>query len=158
PEDYAAFADNKAPDAYERVVDRLLASPQFGERWAAMWLDLARYADTQGYEKDEARNAWPYRDWVIRPLNDGMPFDQFTIKQLAGDLVSDATIGDRLATGFHRNTQTNTEGGTDDEEFRTAAVLDRVATTWETWQGTTFRCSQCHDHPYEPIRNVEYYK
>src|SRR5205085_798135 len=118
---------DERPDAYERVVDRLLASPQFGERWAAMWLDLARYADTQGYEKDEHRNAWPYRDIVIESFNRDMPFDQFTIKQLAGDLLPGTAIGNRLSTGFNRNTQTNTEGGTDDEEFRTAAVLDRVA-------------------------------
>jgi hypothetical protein len=123
-----------------------------------MWLDLARYADTQGFEKDDHRNAWPYRDWVIRALNEGMPFDEFTVRQLAGDLLPGATLGDRVATAFHRNTQTNAEGGTDDEEYRTAAVLDRVATTWEAWMGTTFRCAQCHDHPYEPIRNAEYYQ
>ncbi len=163
PAEYDAFAADASATsgsdaAYERVVDRLLASPHFGERWAAMWLDLARYADTQGFEKDEARNAWPYRDWVIRAFNDDLPYDQFLVKQLAGDLLPEATLSDRLATALHRNTQTNTEGGTDDEEFRTAAVLDRVATTWEALLGTTFRCAQCHDHPYEPIRNTEYYQ
>jgi hypothetical protein len=158
PDEYAEFAADANTGAYERVVDRLLASPHFGERWAAMWLDLARYADTQGYEKDEARTIWPYRDWVIRAFNDDLPYDEFTVKQLAGDLLPDATIGDRLATAFHRNTQTNTEGGTDDEEYRTMAVLDRVATTWEAFLGTTFRCAQCHDHPYDPIRNREYYE
>ena len=158
PAEYEAFARDETDAAYERVVDRLLASPRFGERWASMWLDLARYADTQGYENDPGRTIWPYRDWVIRVLNADMPFDEFTVKQLAGDLLPDATLADRVATAFHRNTQTNVEGGTDDEEYRTAAVLDRVATTWEAFLGTTFRCAQCHDHPYEPIRNAEYYQ
>lgn len=158
PEQYREFAEDQRPDAYERTVDRLLASPHFGERWAATWLDLARYSDTQGYEADRHRNIWPYRDWVIRALNADMPFDEFTVKQLAGDLLPDATLSDWLATAFHRNTQTNTEGGTDDEEFRTVAVVDRVSTTWEAWMGVTFRCAQCHDHPYDPIRNKEYYQ
>lgn len=157
-EEYDALAQDDRGDAYEHVVDRLLASPHFGERWAAMWLDLARYADTKGYESDGHRDAWPFRDWVIRAFNDDMPFDEFTVKQLAGDLLPQPSLADRVATAFHRNTQTNSEGGTDDEEFRTSAVLDRVATTWEVWQGTTFRCAQCHDHPYDPIRNAEYYK
>ena len=156
--EYAAFEFDNRSDAYERVVDRLLASPHFGERWASMWLDLARYADTVGYEKDPHRDIWPYRDWLIRALNDDMPFDEFTVKQLAGDLLPDATLGDRLATAFHRNTQTNTEGGTDDDEFRTLAVLDRVGTTWQVWQGSTFRCTQCHSHPYDPFRHEEFYK
>lgn len=140
------------------VVDRLLASPSFGERWAAVWLDLARYADTYGFEKDPHRDIWPYRDWVIRAFNSDMPYDQFTIEQLAGDLLPDATMDQRLATAFHRNTQTNTEGGTDDEEFRVAAVIDRVSTTWTTWQATTFACVQCHSHPYDPIAHEEFYK
>lgn len=156
--DYQDFEGDDSPQARERVVDRLLASPRFGERWAAMWLDLARYADTMGFEKDPHRNIWPYRDWVIRALNADMPFDEFTIKQLAGDLLPHATIGDRLATAFHRNTQTNTEGGTDDEEYRTAAVIDRTNSTWLAWQGITFGCAQCHSHPYEPIENKEYYR
>jgi len=158
PEEYRQFAEDQRPDAYGRAADRLLASPHFGERWAAVWLDLARYSDTQGYEADRHRNIWPYRDWVIRALNADMPFDEFTVKQLAGDLLPDASLSDRLATAFHRNTQTNGEGGTDDEEFRTAAVIDRVSTTWEAWMGLTFRCAQCHDHPYDPIRNREFYQ
>ena len=153
-----SFLPIEQPGAYERVVDRLLASPHFGERWASMWLDLARYADTTGYEADPHRDIWPYRDWVIRAFNDDMPYDEFTIKQLAGDLLESPTIDDRLATAFHRNTQTNTEGGTDDEEFRIAAVIDRVNTTWQVWQATTFGCVQCHSHPYDPIRHEEYYK
>ncbi len=144
--------------AREQVVDRLLASPRFGERWAAVWLDLARYSDTYGFEKDPGRNIWPYRDWVIRAFNQDMPFDQFTIEQLAGDLLPNASASQRLATAFHRNTQNNTEGGTDDEEFRVAAVIDRVNTTWTTWQGTSFGCVQCHSHPYDPIRHEEYYR
>jgi hypothetical protein len=158
PEEYAQFELDNRPDAYERVVDRLLASPHFGERWASMWLDLARYADTVGYERDPHRDIWPYRDWLIRALNEDLPFDEFTIKQLSGDLLPDATLADRLATAFNRNTQTNTEGGTDDEEFRTVAVLDRVSTVWQVWQGTTFGCTQCHSHPYDPFRHEEYYK
>ena len=152
------FLPIEQPGAYERVVDRLLASPHFGERWASMWLDLARYADTTGYEADPHRDIWPYRDWVIRAFNEDMPYDEFTIKQLAGDLLESPTIDDRLATAFHRNSQTNTEGGTDDEEFRIAAVIDRVNTTWQVWQATTFGCVQCHSHPYDPIRHEEYYQ
>lgn len=152
------FLADQGPLAYERVVDRLLASPRYGERWAAMWLDLARYADTMGYEKDPHRDIWPYRDWLIRALNDDLPYDQFLIKQLAGDLLPEASLADRIASGLHRNTQTNTEGGTDDEEFRTAAVLDRVSTTWQLAAGLTFGCAQCHSHPYDPIEHEEYYK
>lgn len=143
---------------YRAEVDRLLASPHFGERWAAMWLDLARYADSQGYEKDSHRNVWPYRDWVITAFNQGMSFDDFTIKQLAGDLLPNPTVDDLIATVFHRNTQTNSEGGTDDEEFRVAAVIDRINTTWTVWHGTTFGCTQCHSHPYEPFAHEEYYQ
>jgi len=154
----SAFARDASPNAYEKVVDRLLASQHFGERWGALWMDLARYADTQGYEKDNNRDMWPYRDWLIRAFNSDLPFDQFTIKQLAGDLLPDATIDDQVATGFHRNTQTNTEGGTDDEEFRLIAVIDRINTTWTVWQATTFGCTQCHSHPYEPFRQEEYYR
>ncbi|MBA4106150.1 MAG: hypothetical protein C0485_10350 [Pirellula sp.] len=156
--EFAEFELDNRPDAYERVVARLLASPRYGERWASMWLDLARYADTVGFEKDPHRDIWPYRDWLIRTLNDDMPFDEFTVRQLAGDLLPNATLDDRLATAFHRNTQMNTEGGTDDEEYRLAAVLDRVSTTWQVWQASTFRCTQCHSHPYDPFRHEEYYK
>jgi hypothetical protein len=158
PEEIEHFALDSRPDAFEQVVDRLLASPHFGERWAAMWLDLARYADTTGYEKDPHRDIWPYRDWVIRAFNADMPFDQFTVCQLAGDLLENPTLDDLIDTAFHRNTQTNTEGGTDDEEFRLSAVIDRVNTTWQVWQATTFGCTQCHSHPYEAIRHEEYYQ
>jgi len=144
--------------ARARQVDRLLASPHFGERWASVWLDLARYADTLGFEKDSARTVWPWRDWVIRAFNDDMPFDRFTVRQLAGDLLPDATADDYLATAFHRNTLSNDEGGTDDEEFRMAAVIDRVNTTWTAWQGTTFGCVQCHSHPYDPYPHDAYYR
>lgn len=151
------LADND-PRAYEKIVDSLLASSQYGERWASMWLDLARYSDTKGYEKDTRRQIWRYRDWVIDAFNQDMPFDQFTIEQLAGDLLPDPTDAQRIATAFHRNTMTNDEGGTQDEEFRTAAIIDRVNTTMETWQGTTIACVQCHSHPYDPFRFEDYYK
>ena len=154
----AEFLADQSPTAYEKVVDRLLASPKFGERWASLWLDLARYADTVGFERDPNRAIWPYRDWLIRALNADMPYDDFTVKQLAGDLLPNASIDDVAATAFHRNTQTNTEGGSDDEEFRLAAVLDRTNTTWQVWTALTFGCAQCHSHPYDPIRNDEYYK
>ncbi|QTN32120.1 DUF1553 domain-containing protein [Akkermansiaceae bacterium] len=144
--------------AREEAVDKLLASPAYGERWAAVWLDLARYADTFGFEKDPHRDIWPWRDWVIRSLNADMPYDQFTIEQLAGDLLPDPTPDQILATAFQRNSQTNTEGGTDDEEFRVAAVIDRMSTTWTTWQATTFGCVQCHSHPYDPIAHDEFYE
>ncbi len=153
-----AFIADKSPDAYEKVVDRLLASPHFGERWARPWLDLARYADTQGYEKDNRRTMWPWRDWVITALNRNMPFDQFTIEQLAGDLLPNATQEQRVATGFHRNTMTNTEGGTDNEEFRHEAVVDRVNTTFGAWLATTINCAQCHNHKYDPLTMKEYYQ
>lgn len=157
------FERDTSPDAYEKVVNQLLQSPAFGERWAAMWMDLARYADTKGYESDGSRAIWRYRDYVIRSFNADKPFDQFTIEQLAGDLLPYQKDGlpaeeHLIATGFHRNTMTNNEGGTDDEEFRTAALIDRVNTTWEVWQGTTFGCIQCHSHPYDPIPHEDYYK
>lgn len=151
------LADNSA-NAYEKIVDTLLASPRYGERWGAMWLDLARYSDTKGYEKDQSRRMWRYRDWVINAFNRDMPFDQFTIEQLAGDLLPDPTDDQLIATAFHRNTMNNDEGGTDDEEFRTATVIDRVGTTWDVWQSTTFACVQCHSHPYDPIKFEDYYK
>ncbi|MBI3836556.1 MAG: DUF1549 domain-containing protein, partial [Planctomycetia bacterium] len=138
PDEADAFAHDPRPEAYAELVDRLLDSPHYGERWARRWLDLARYADTNGYEKDRPRSIWPYRDWVIRALNTDMPFDRFTIEQIAGDLVPDADLNTRIATGFHRNTMVNTEGGTDDEEFRVAAIVDRINTTFEVWMGTTF--------------------
>lgn len=161
PEELTVFLTECMKDpiaAREQAADRFLASPRFGERWAAVWLDLARYSDTYGFEKDPHRDIWPFRDWVIRAFNSDMPFDRFTIEQLAGDLLPEATADQRLATAFHRNTQCNTEGGTDDEEFRVAAVIDRVSTTWTAWQGTTFGCVQCHSHPYDPIRHDEFYQ
>lgn len=158
PSQFRAFLADVSPDAFEKAADRLLSSPAFGERWATLWLDLARYADTQGYERDYGRTAWPYRDWLIRALNEDMPYDQFTIRQLGGDLLEDPTLDDLVATMFHRNTQTNAEGGSDDEEFRVVAVLDRVNTTWQVWQGVTFRCVQCHAHPYDPIEHADYYR
>ncbi len=144
--------------AYERYVDRLLASPQYGERWARRWLDLARYSDSNGYEKDRRRSIWPYRDWVIRAINEDMPFDQFTIEQIAGDMLPGATLSQRVATGFHRNTMLNEEGGIDPLEYRFYATVDRVATTSTTWLGLTMMCAQCHTHKFDPITHREYYQ
>lgn len=147
------------PDAaVAEAVDDLLSRPSFGEKWATMWLDLVRYADSRGLGQDGKRTIWPYRDWVVDAFNEDMPFDQFTIRQIAGDLLPNATISDLIATAAHRNTQTNNEGGTDDEEFRTEAVIDRVNTTWQTWGSITYGCVQCHDHPYEAFRHHEYYE
>ena len=159
PEEQASFMADSSPNAYEKQVDRLLTSPRYGERWASMWLDLARYADTKGYEKDMERpGVWPYRDWVIDAFNRNVPYDRFVITQLAGDLLPDSKFEDKIATSFHRQTPVNDEGGTDDEEFRTVAVMDRSATTWSVLNGLTINCVQCHSHPYDPIRHVEYYK
>lgn len=144
--------------SYEALVDTLLAQPAFGEKWASWWLDLARYADSKGYEKDNGRAMWRYRDWVINALNDDMPYDRFTREQLAGDLLPDPTPEQLVATAFHRNTMNNDEGGTEDEEFRVASVLDRVNTTFQVWQSTTMECVQCHSHTYDPFRHEEYYK
>jgi mono/diheme cytochrome c family protein len=144
--------------AYENLVDSLLSLPQYGERWTAMWLDLARYADTKGYERDDNRSVWRYRDWLIDAFNNDKPYDSFLTEQIAGDLLPDPTDAQYIATAFHRNTMTNDEGGTENEEFRTAAVIDRVNTTWEAIMGTTFACVQCHSHPYDPFRHDEYYK
>jgi hypothetical protein len=152
------FINDTSPDAYEKVVDQLLKSPQYGEKWASWWLDLARYADTKGYERDVYRNMWRYRDWVIKAFNEDKAFNQFTIEQLAGDMLESPTDDQLIATGFHRNTMNNDEGGTEDEEFRVASLIDRVGTTWEVWQGTTMACVQCHSHPYDPIHHEEYYK
>ncbi len=159
PAEEAAYLGDTSPGAYEKQVDRLLASPRYGERWASMWLDLARYADSKGYEADYNRpGVWPYRDWVIDAYNRNLPYDQFVIKQLAGDLLPNATFEDEIATSFHRQTPNNDEGGTDDEEFRMIAVMDRVATTWSVLNGLTMNCVQCHSHPYDPIRHTDYYK
>ena len=157
-EEVEAFVDDISINAYEKVVDRLLASPHHGERWGRHWLDLARYADSDGYEKDNGRpHAWRYRNWVIDAVNHDLPFDRFTVEQLAGDLLPGATLEQRVATGFHRNTLTNTEGGTDPEEFRVAAVVDRTNTTGTVWLGLTVGCAQCHTHKYDPILHKDYY-
>jgi hypothetical protein len=158
PAEVEAFENDKNPDAYERLVDRLLASGHYGERQARPWLDQARYADTNGYEKDGPRSIWAYRDWVIQAFNRDLPFDQFTVEQLAGDMLPNATAKERIATGFHRNTIVNTEGGVDDEEFRVAAVVDRVNTTMQVWMGSTLACAQCHDHKYDPFTQKEYFQ
>jgi hypothetical protein len=158
PEEADAFIRDRRPDAYERLVDRLLASPRYGERWARRWLDLARYADTNGYEKDRPRSIWPYRDWVIDALNRDMPFDRFTVEQLAGDLLPNATPEQRIATGFHRNTMLNEEGGIDPLEYRFNSMVDRVATTGTVWLGLTLGCAQCHTHKFDPITQREYYR
>ncbi len=144
--------------SYGEVVDQLMAQSTFGEKWASWWLDLARYADTKGYEKDKGRSMWRYRDWVIDAFNKDMPYDQFTTEQLAGDLLPDPSVDQLIATAFHRNTMNNDEGGTEDEEFRVASVLDRVNTTFSVWQSTTMECVQCHSHPYDPFTHDEYYK
>jgi hypothetical protein len=158
PEQVQRFLADSSDANYARIVDELLQSPRFGERWGALWLDLARYSDTKGYERDDKREIWRYRDWVIRAFNQNMPYNQFLTEQLAGDLLPHPTDEQLIATAFHRNTMTNDEGGTNNEEFRTAAVLDRVNTTWEVLNSTTFACVQCHSHPYDPFRNEEYYK
>jgi hypothetical protein len=153
------FVHDARPDAYERAVDRWLADPAYGERWARVWLDLARYADSRGLGSDPLRdNMWRYRDWVIDALNRNVPYDVFTIEQLAGDLLPGASLEQRIATAFHRNTMTNTEGGTDDEEFRVEAVKDRVDTTLQVWMGLTVGCAKCHDHKYDPLSQREYYQ
>jgi len=158
-DEQSAFLSDNSDNAYEHQVDRLLASPAYGERWASMWLDLARYADSMGYEADHRRpGVWAYRDWVVDAFNRNLPYDQFIVKQLAGDLLPNSTFQDRIATSFHRQTPNNQEGGTDDEEFRLVAVMDRVATTWSVLNGVTMNCVQCHSHPYDPIRHTDYYK
>ncbi|MCA1685464.1 MAG: DUF1549 and DUF1553 domain-containing protein, partial [Planctomycetia bacterium] len=158
PAEVDAFAADPAPDAYERVVDRFLDDPSFGERWARLWLDLARYADSAGYGSDPLRTIWRYRDWVINAYNRNLPYDRFTVEQLAGDLLPDPSVDQKVATAFHRNTMTNTEGGTDDEEFRVAAIKDRVDTTSQVWMGLTIGCAKCHTHKYDPITQEEYYR
>lgn len=158
PEEIDAFLADNRPDAYVRQVDRLLASPHYGERWGRHWLDLARYADSNGYSIDAPRTIWPYRDWVIKALNADMPFDRFTIEQLAGDLLPGAGMDDKIATGFHRNTQINEEGGIDKEQFRVEAVVDRVNTTGSVWLGLTVGCCQCHNHKFDQLSQREYYQ
>ena len=152
------FAKDASPQAYEKFVDEVLASKAYGERWAAVWLDLARYADSNGYADDKPRVIWRWRDWTIDALNRNLPFDRFTIEQIAGDLLPNPTNEQIIATGFHRNTLTNDEGGTNDEEFRVAAVVDRVNTTLQVWMGLTMACAQCHTHKYDPLTHEDYYK
>lgn len=158
PAEIQSFLADESPDAYEKVVDRLLASPAYGERWGRHWLDLARYADSNGYTIDSARNIWKYREWVIGAINRGMPFDQFTIEQIAGDMLPAATLEQQVATGFHRNTLTNEEGGTDPEQFRVEAVADRVSTVGSVFLGLTLGCARCHTHKYDPITQAEFYQ
>ena len=159
PEEVKQFLEDKNPHAYEKLVDRLLASPHFGERWGRHWLDLARYADSDGYEKDSPRPyAYLYRDWVINAINRDMPFDKFTIEQLAGDLLPEATLEQKIATGFHRQSLVNKEGGIDQEEYRNKAVVDRVSTTGATWLGLTVGCAECHSHKYDPLTQREFYQ
>ena len=159
PEQIRGYLSDNRPDAYERVVDGLLNSPQYGEKWARYWLDLARYADSDGYEKDRSRPwAWRYRHWVIDALNRDIPFDEFTIQQLAGDLLPNRNLDTLVATGFNRNTLTNREGGTDPEQFRDEQVLDRAATLGTVWMGLTVGCAQCHNHKYDPISQKEFYQ
>ena len=158
PEEVEAFVRDDQPDAYERLVDRLLASPHYGERFGRHWLDIARYADSNGFTIDSARQIWKYREWVIHALNADMPFDQFTIEQLAGDLLPNAATEQLVATGFHRNTLVNEEGGTDQEQFRVEAIVDRVSTTGAAWLGLTIGCAQCHAHKYDPISQRDFYQ
>ena len=157
PAELDAFLVDETPGAYERAVDRLLGSSSFGEHWASMWLDLARYADSKGHGSDPLREIWRYRDWVIDAFNENKPFDEFTVEQLAGDLLPEATLDQQLATAFHRNTMVNTEGGTDDEEFRVLAVKDRAKTTAQVWMAMTLGCCECHDHKYDALSQSEFY-
>ncbi len=159
PREVADFLADPRPDAYERLVDRLLQSPHYGERWARHWLDLGRYADSDGYEKDQPRpHAWRYRHWLIEALNRDLPFDEFTIQTMAGDLLPQAAAGPQIATGFHRNTLTNREGGTNPEQFRFEQTVDRAATVGTVWLGLTMGCAQCHDHKYDPISQRDFYQ
>ena len=157
PAQVSAFVKDESPDAYESVVDELLRSKHFGERWGRHWLDQARYADSNGYTFDNPRVMWPYRDWVIKAINDDMPFDEFTIQQLAGDLFPEPTIEQLVATGFHRNTLINEEGGTDAEQFRVESVIDRTNTTGTVWLALTVGCAQCHNHKFDPVSQQDYF-
>ncbi len=156
PEELDDFLNDPNADAYERAVDRLLASPGYGERMAVDWLDAARYADTNGYFSDRTRQAWLWRDWVIAAFNSNMPFDRFTIEQLAGDLLPHATLAQKIATGFNRNHMANNESGIIDEEYRVQYVMDRLDATATTWLGLTLGCAQCHDHKFDPISQKEF--
>lgn len=157
PEELDAFLKDKSPDAYEKVVDRLLASPRYGERMALDWLDAARYADTHGYQVDPVREMWPWRDWVIRAFNSNLPYDQFTVQQLAGDLLPNATLDQKIATGFNRNHRVNTEAGSIPEEFHVENIVDRIGATGTVWLGLTVGCARCHDHKYDPLTMKDFY-
>lgn len=157
PEDLDLFLADESPQAFERAVDRLLASPHYGERWARWWMDAARYADSNGYEKDSARYVWPYRDWLIDAFNDNLPYDQFVIKQVAGDLLSAASLEDRVATGFLRNSMVNEEGAINAEQFRIEGIFDRVDAIGKSILGLTLQCAQCHTHKYDPITHDDYF-
>jgi hypothetical protein len=152
------FLADRSPNAYERLVDELLASEDYGEHLAREWLDGARYADTNGFQNDFQRHMWPWRDWVIDAFNANMPFDQFTVEQLAGDLLPDATDAQRVATGFHRNHRANTEGGSIEEEWRVENIVDRVETTGTMFLGLSIGCARCHDHKYDPVTSEEFYE
>ena len=153
-----AFLDDRSDDAYEKVVERLLASPRFGEHHARPWLDLARYADSNGFQADQLRDSWAYRDWVIDAINADMPFDRFTIEQIAGDMLPDASLSQKIATGFHRSVTCNVEAGVHPEANRVNQVVDRVNTTATVWLGTTLACAQCHEHKYDPFSQREYFE
>ncbi len=157
-ETFRKYIENPSKDGLEVYIEDLIASPHYGEKWAGMWMDLARYSDTKGYERDAPRTIWKYRDWLIKAFNEDKPYDVFLTEQIAGDLLPDPTDDQLIATAFHRNTMTNDEGGTNNEEFRVAAVIDRVNTTWEVTMGTTFACVQCHGHPYDPFKHDDYYR
>ena len=158
PEEVDAFLNDIAPDAYEKVVDRLLASPHYGERWGRHWLDAARYADSDGYEKDKPRFVWFYRDWVVNALNRDLPYDRFIVEQLAGDLLPNATQDQIVATGYLRNSMINEEGGVDPEQFRMDAMIDRMDAVGKGILGLTIQCAQCHDHKFDPLTQKEYYR
>ena len=158
PKELDDFLNDKSPDAYEKVVDRLLASPRYGERMAFEWMDAARYADTNGYQIDGERSMWRWRDWVIAAFNRNLPFDQFTVEQLAGDLLPNATLDQRIATAFNRNHRTNAEDGLVPEEYRIEYVIDRVDTTSTVFLGLTMGCARCHNHKYDPLMQKEYYQ
>jgi hypothetical protein len=158
PKEVDEFVADKSPDAYDNLVERLLASPHYGERWGRHWLDAARYADSNGFEKDAPRSIWPYRDWVMSALNRDLPFDQFTIEQLAGDLLPNPTLEQKVATGFLRNSMLNQEGGIEPEQFRTEAMIDRMDAVGRTWLGLTIACAQCHNHKFDPLAQREYFQ
>ncbi len=158
PAETQAYLTDSSPNAYEKVVDRLLASPRYAERMAIRWLEAARYADTNGYQSDGPRDMWRWRDWVIDAFDKDMPFDRFTVEQIGGDLLPNATVSQKVASGFHRNHRTSAEGGIVDEEFRVEGVADRAATTATVWLGLTMGCARCHDHKYDPITQKEFYQ